>query len=429
MPETSKLTRRRFLSDTAIAAGGLAGLQIVPSAVFGSANRPAPSDQILTGHIGIGGRGSNFLRPGVSIALCDVDENRLAEAAKRVGGTPKLYRDYRDLLDDRDVDAVFIATPDHWHALQTIHACEAGKDVYVEKPASKTIEEGRAMVIAAKRYARIVQVGSQGRSQEGAYHGCKYIRNGKIGTVNKVTCWHYANPKGDWTPNTAPPTSLDYDKWIGPNQWIPYNPKRTHGSFRWMLDFGGGQIRDRGAHVMSIAMWVMDADHSGPVMVETTGHPHFEGQYTTPEYMDVTYRFKDPDWTLIWAMPGEPEMEAQYGAKYWGSEDTLVITYGDGGHTRTEQKAYEYTAPSDGAYVYQSPGFDHREDFEQCIRTREQPIMHIEAGHRVATLCILGNLAFMLGRKLEWDPVHERVLNDDEANRLLSRPGRGEWHL
>jgi predicted dehydrogenase len=425
----NSVSRRSFLKSSTTTAIGVTAFHIVPGKVFGSPKRLAPSDEILTGHIGIGGRGSNFLRPGQSIALCDVDSNRLANAAKRVGGSPKTYNDYRDLLDDNDVDAVFIASPDHWHGLHTIHACQAGKDVYVEKPACKTIEEGRAMVTAAKRYARIVQVGSQGRSQEGAYYGCQYVQNGQIGKVNKVTCWHYANPKGNWTPNSAPPKELDYNKWIGPNRWIPYNPTRTHGRFRWMLDFGGGQIRDRGAHVMSVAMWVMNSDHTGPAIVESTGHPHFDGLYTTPEYMNVTYSFKDPDWTLVWAMPGEPEMKAQYGAKYWGEKDTLVITYGDGPHTRAEQKAFNYTPPSDGVHVYKSPNFRHRDDFERSIRTREQPIMNIEAGHRVATLCILGNISYELGRKLEWDPVTEKVKNDDEANRLLSRPGRGEFHI
>jgi len=438
-------SRRQFLGATA----GAALFDIVPASVLA---QPAPSDRVNFGHIGLGGRGRGFLRPasaegqkaspnlggsgdrlmraGQSVALCDVDSKRLDEAATKVGGQPKLYKDFRRLLEQKDVDAVYIAAPDHWHALMTILACQAGKDVYVEKPACNTIEEGRAMVRAAERYARVVQVGSQGRSQPAAWRACSYIRNGRIGKVSKVTCWHYASPAGDWTPDSAPPPNLDYDAWIGPQRWTPYNAKRTHGVFRWMLDYGGGQIRDRGAHVMSIANWIMDCDATGPVSVDAVGEPHHDGMYDTTDTMTVTYTFRDPDWTLVWAQPGEPPAEAgkaRYGAKYWGSKGTTYVTLGDGQNTDTDDKAKAYDAPADGVKVFRSPG--HSENWEDCIRTREKPIMHIEAGVRVAGLCVLGNLSYMLGRKLEWDPVTERVANDEEANRLLSRPGRGPWHL
>ncbi|MEW6234071.1 MAG: Gfo/Idh/MocA family oxidoreductase [Candidatus Omnitrophota bacterium] len=442
MADKKKTNRREFLAQTAKTASlGAAAFQIVPHTVFAAPNRPAPSDSLVLGHIGIGGRGESFLRPGWSRFLCDVDSNRLARAVKRVSGDDedlrkqvKTFNDYRELLDQKEIDAVFIASPDHWHALHCIHACEAGKDVYVEKPACKTIEEGRAMVAAAERYARIVQVGSQGRSQEGAYHGNKYIANGQIGTVREVRCWHYPTPSGDWkTPNSDPPTELDYEKWVGPARWIPYNRDRTHGSFRWMQFTGAGQIRDRGAHVMSVALWVMNGDATGPVTVEAHGDPHHKGIYDSPVFMNIAYEFKNPDWTLIWAQPGEPHeagfrwVRGSYGANYIGDKGNLIITYGDTGETDTEQKAKDFEVPADGVQVFHSPG--HTENFIDCIKTREKPIMHIEAGHRVATLCILGNLSYNLGRKLEWDPVNECVKNDDEANRLLSNPGRGEWHI
>lgn len=446
-------TRRKFLSRSASAAAGVASFHIVPNTVFAAEGRPAPSDRLNFGHIGLGGRGRRFLRPTLApgeqvkqwenlggwgerfirhsrtVALCDVDVNRLDQAATQLGGKPRLYRDFRRLLEDKDIDAVFVTTPDHWHALMAIMACQAGKDVYVEKPASKTIEEGRAMVEAAERYGRVMQVGSQGRSQQGAYHACKYIRNGQIGKVSKVACWHYPGPEGDWTPDTEPPPGLDYDTWIGPARWVPYNKTRTHGRFRWMLDFGGGEIRDRGAHVMSVAMWIMDSDHTGPVSVEATGEPYHDGMYDTPPLLDITYEFKNPDWTLVWAQPGEPSttLEGRYGAVYHGDQGEVTVTYGDGPKTDTEQKAKDYETPRGGVEVFRSPG--HAENFEDCIKTREKPLMHIEAAHRVGTLCILGNLAYRLGRKLEWDPVNERVKNDDEANRLLSRPGNGPWHL
>lgn len=370
------------------------------------------------------------MTPAKSVALCDVDTGRLDAAATLVGGTPKTYRDFRKLLEDKQVDAVVIASPDHWHAIQTIQACQAGKDVYCEKPASNTIEEGRAMVEAQDRYARVVQIGSQGRSQLAAWQAKNYIANGQIGKVREVLCWHYASPDGDWsTPNEAPPPELDYDMWLGPARFMPYNKKRTHQAFRWLIDFGGGQIRDRGAHIMSIANWVMDCDGTGPVTIDGSGDPPKDGLYDAAVTMRIVYEFKNPDWTLVWAQPGETskELEARYGAVYHGDQGRLTVTYGDGQNTNTEAKAKEYKASAEGRKIFRSPG--HMENFLDCVKTREKPIMHMEAGHRVSSLCILGNIAFQLQRKLEWDPVAERFRNDEEANRLLSRPGRGVWHL
>lgn len=449
MPKRFLNTRRGFVTTGAAATL----FHIVPSHCLGLQGQTPPSDTINFGHIGIGGRGRGFLRPEAnlekpapaspnlggdgtrmqrpvrSLALCDVDLKRIDDAASRVGGKPRLYKDFRKLLEDKDVDAVVIASPDHWHALMTILACQAGKDVYCEKPASNTIEEGRAMVTAAERYARVVQIGSQGRSQLASFHAKNYIRNGQLGKVDKVLCWHYASPDGDWTPDEPAPPELDYELWLGPARSMPYNKKHTHGQFRWLIDFGGGQIRDRGAHVMSIANWIMDCDAKGPVSIDASGDPPRDGMYDSAVTMRVTYEFKDPDWTLVWAQPGEPskELDARYGAVYHGDKGRLSVTLGDGQGTSTEQKAKDYKASIDGVKVFQSPG--HMENFEDCIRTREKPIMHMEAGHRVASLCILGNVAFQLRRKLEWDWKTERVVNDDEANRMLSRPGRGPWSL
>jgi len=420
-------TRRTFLKRTAATVGAtVCAPYIITSDALARPGRPGANERIITGHIGLGGMGRHHLRRDAA-ALCDVDAKHLAAAAERVPGNPALYKDYRYILDRKDIDAVIIATPDHWHGLMTVHACQAGKDVYVEKPACKTIEEGRAMVEAARRYGRVVQVGSQGRSTPAAHAACQYIRNGNLGQVRKVTCWHYPNPVDTSnTPDCAPPAHLDWDMWLGPARWVPYNPLRCHFNFRWFLDFGGGQIRDRGAHVMSVVMWCMNQDHTGPVSVEATGEPPHRGLYDCPVTMEVKYEFKNPDWTLIWSQPGKPEMGAGFGAKYWGEKDTLVVTGGDGG-CGTERKALEYKVPPGGEHVFRSPG--HKKNWFDCIKTREQPIMPIEAGHRVATLCILGNIAYVLRRKLQWDPVRERFIGDEEANRMLSRPCRGPWHL
>jgi len=420
------VTRRGFLSRTAGAVGaGAVGPYMLTSGALAKPGRPGANDRIVLGHIGVGGRGSGFVRAD-SAAICDVDEHHLAAAAKRVTGEPFLCKDFRRLLERDDIDAVTIGSPDHWHGIQAVQAMQAGKDVYVEKPASKTIAEGQSMVAAAERYGRVVQVGSQGRSTPAAYAACKFVRNGQIGAVKRVDCWHYENPVGDWTPDEPPPSYLDWDLWLGPARWVPYNRKRCHFNFRWFLDFGGGNIRDRGAHQMSVVLWLLDKDDTGPVSVEAAGTSPPDGMYDCPTRMDVTYEFKDPDWTLTWRQPGERKLDAPFGAVYTGTKDTLIVTGGDGG-CDTEDKAKGYQVPAGGVQPYRSPG--HFQDWLDCIRSRSKPIMNIEAGHRVATLCILGNIAYRLGRKLNWDPVAEDFIGDPEASRWLSHPGRGAWQL
>jgi predicted dehydrogenase len=417
-------TRRQFLARSlAAGAGVIAAPAISTGGFLGAAS---PNERIVTGHIGVGGMGMGHLGGNKDKcgAICDVDENHLQGAAKSVGRYVPLYKDFRQLLDQKDVDAVFIASPDHWHAVMTVFACEAGKDVYVQKPSSVTLEEGRKMVEAAERCGRVVQVGSQGRSTPAAYRACTYIRNGRIGKVKEITCWHYANPVGGFKPDTDPPASLDWDLWLGPMRYVPYNEERCHFNFRWFLEFGGGQIRDRGAHVMSVAMWCMASDDKGPVSIEAEGTAPKKGIFDCPTDMEVKYEFKDPDWVMYWRQPGEPQMGAAYGAKYWGEKDTLIVTGGDGG-CGTEQKANDYEPPASGVHPYKSPG--HEEDFFNCIRTRQKPIMTIEAGHAVATLCILGNISYILGRKLHWDAKSEKVIGDAEANRMLRRPNRSPW--
>jgi len=421
-----RVTRRRFLGGAVRTATATA----LAPAVFtrGFLGAQAPSERIITGHIGVGGMGSghlNSLKENCG-AICDVYEPHLQRAAGAVGRYVPLYKDFRELLDQRDLDAVIIATPDHWHGVMAIYACEAGKDVYVQKPASVTIEEGRKMVEAAQRCGRVVQVGSQGRSTEAAYKACRYIGNGMLGKVKEVACWHYPNPVGGFKPDTDPPATLDWDLWLGPVRYVPYNEERCHFNFRWFLEFGGGQIRDRGAHVMSVAMWCMNADATGPVSVKATGTSPREGIWDCPVDMEVEYVFRNPDWTLWWRQPGKPELGAGYGAKYFGEKGTLIVTGGDGG-CGTERKAMEYEPPPDGVHPYKSPG--HEQDFMNCVRTREKPIMTIEAGHAVSTLCVLGNISYILGRKLEWDAAAERVVGDEEANRMLTRPNRSPWRI
>lgn len=428
MSETGRVSRRTFLKAS---AATLALPTIIPGGVLAAPGRPGANDRIRIGVIGCGGIGTHHVRAGAA-ALCDVDAGHLARAAKKAGGSPFLCKDYRELLDRKDVDAVMIATPDHWHALQTVHACQAGKDVYTEKPTCRTIQEGRAMINAAKRYGRVVQVGAQGRSHPNAHAACQFIRNGQIGRVRRVEVWHENNWTGGWGEEKEPPETLDWDLWLGPARWRPYNPLRAHFNFRWFMDFGGGFIRDRGNHILSVVLWCMDADAAGPVTVEATGEPAKEGIYDVPVTMEATWRFADPDWTLTWSQPGARHNDIAWGAKFHGDRDTLIVAGGDGG-CDTEAKAKEYRPPADGVRVpwMETETRDaterHRENWLACIRSREQPVMPVDVGHRVISLAILANIAYRLGRRLRWDPKAERFLGDDEANRFLADPYRAPW--
>jgi predicted dehydrogenase len=447
------IPRRAFLrtASQAVAAGAFLGVpQTVPSRVLGAAGQPGANERIVIGHIGVGGMGGGHLQYTVArmkrgdvevAAVSECDTARLAKAAELAGPQAKAYRDYRELLARKDIDAVIIATPDHWHAVQTVHAAECGKHVYVEKPACCTIEEGKAMVEAGRRNKVAIQVGSQGRSQKEAYQAHLYIANGLIGTVRKVTCWHYASPADDRpVPDSEPPRELDWDMWLGPMRWRPYNARYCPGSFRWIMESGGGQIRDRGAHVMSNALHFMNADLTGPVTVEAKGTLPKKGLWDTAIDMETVYEFKNPDWTLVWAQPGQmiPYFDEQkkkalgirdgYGAVYHGDKDKLIVWVGDG-QVFTEPKAVEFRKPPGGVEVYRSPNFDHHQDWFVGIKTGQKTVMNIEAGVATAFLTILGNLSLVLGRKLRWDPVKQEVIGDQQASRLMSRPQRYPYCL
>jgi len=417
-----KLSRRRFLGS---AAAGLAAPYFLTSRALGQGTGTPASDRIRTGHIGVGGRGGGLLGhvihlPGAApAAVCDIDRGRCDGAYSHTGGTAQKFHDYRELLDQKDVDAVVVASPDHWHPLHTIHACQAGKDVYCEKPLSVTIAEGQAVVRTARRLGRVVQMGTQWRSMAGR-HVAQYVRNGYCGRVREVRCWHYPNPARPDAPPAPVPPALDYDQWLGPLPFFPYHPARCHGNFRWLLCSGGGNIRDRGAHIFGVVSWAMDVDHTGPVSIEATGDWP-DGMYDNPVRMSVTYEFKDPDWTLRWDQPGEPK-GGEYGAFFVGDRDTLAFW----DNFATEQKALFEPGPGEVA-LYRST--DHMANFLQCVRTRELPVMDVAAAHRVTSLCNLGNVAYRLGRKLRWDRAKEQFIGDDEANRLLHYPYREPWTL
>ena len=440
MDRAYKLHRRGLLTAGAAALGTP---YFIPAGVLAAPGKQGANDRLTVAHIGIGGMGGahlgmmlKFRQWGAAniAAVCEADEKRLAAALKRVGAGCTPYRDYRYVLQREDVDAVIIATPDHWHAVQTVHACESGKHVYVEKPASCTAAEGRAMVAAARKHRRVVQVGSQSRSAKPAHDACTYIRNGMLGTVKKVTCWHDPNPTGGTAAPAPPPPELDWDLWLGPLRWRPFVPGAyCHGVFRWLMESGGGVIRDRGAHVMSIVLWCMDADEQTPVSIEATGTPPTKGVWDCPPLMKVFYTFENPDWQLIWEQPGDARGQGGFGSVFHGENDTLVMSR-DGTRYPAEEKARNFKVPAGGVEVYRMDkhedyNMNHKEDWLQAIKTGSKPCMDIEVGHRVANMNNLGNLSYILGRKLRWDGKQEQVIGDEHAARMLARPQRYPYHL
>ena len=427
--------RRDFLKTTGAA---VAAPYLLPAGTMTS----AANEKLTIGCIGIGGMGGAHLRDmkarmdrgQVNVAaVCDVDERRLENASRTAGPQADVYRDYRYVLQRDDIDAVILSTPDHWHAQQTVHAAECGKHVYVEKPACCTIGEGKAMLEACRRARIAVQVGTQGLSHPESYLAHRYLVNGNIGQVRQVDCWHYPTPAGGTQPDGAPPPDIDWDLWLGPLRWRPFNPGYLHGVFRWMMESGGGQIRDRGAHVMSLPMYWLEAVGTGPVSVEATGEFPRRGLWDSAVHMNVTYTFQDPDWVLTWNQPGRPVPPEERDGSEPGGRITLpgfgaVFTGTDGTFTNwghglwSERKARQWEPGPGDRDVYRSPG--HKEDWFDAIKTGRKPIADIELGVDVAILTILGNLSLLLRRKLAWDQSKREIVGDEQARRLMARPER-----
>ncbi len=436
-----KISRRSFIKNTAgIGLGGLLGAGVMPHLMSARVN--GANERLTLGYIGVGGFGNQHLGRGLRFrskgsvdiaAVCEIDSTRLAAAVERVGEGCTAYSDYRELLERKDIDAVVISSPDHWHAMQTIHACEAGKHVYVEKPASCTVDGGRAMVEASRRNNRVVQVGSQARSAEPAHQVATYLRNGMLGKVNRVICWHEPNPVGGLTQGEDPPPELDWDRWLGPLSMRPFVPHTYHPSrFRWIMESGGGNIRDRGAHVMSIALWCLGADAQAPVRIEATGDPRPDRIWDVPAEMNVVYTFKNPDWELVWDQKRERSQAQWRGGSGFGivfeGEKGYVDVSGDGAPIRgwepIDEEIHNYRPPADGVVPYRMAkhneyNMDHTEEWFQAIRENRRPSMDIEIAHRVATLNNLGNLSYVAGRKIDWDGETEQIIGDPELTHRL----------
>jgi len=431
MPTTARagdrLTRRDFLRSAATAA---AAPYVITSPALGADGRAPAANRITMGFIGVGGQGSGHLRASVGhrdiqvLAVCDVDARHRDRAKAAVDRRYKgcsAYRDFRELLARDDIDAVLIATPDHWHALISIAAAEAGKDIYCEKPFAATIAEGRAVCDAVRRHGVVFQTGSQERSNGRCRRACELVRNGRIGRVHTV---HMNLPTDNRRcgpqPAMAVPKGFDYDLWLGPAPAEPYTRLRCHFNFRWILDYSDGELTDRGAHVNDIAQWGVGMERSGPIEIGGTGEFPREGLFNTATGYHVEGRYANGVKLVI-------SSRGPRGIKFEGS-DGWIFVHIHGGRLRAEPAAVlDSTIGPDEVHLYRSAG--HRRNWLECIRTRREPVACAEVGHRTVSLCHLANISLLLGRKLRWDPDAERFVGDDEADRMLARPMREPWRL
>jgi predicted dehydrogenase len=413
---TTRLNRRQFI---ATAGAAIAAPYIIPSSAFGA------NERINTGHIGVGGQGTGNLNALMkhAVAVCDVDSQRLAKAVKLCGDkgrTVEGFGDYRRLLDRKDIDAVVISTPDHWHALTTIHACQAGKDVYCEKPLTLTVAEGRKMVDTARTHKRIVQTGSQQRSDAKFRLACELVRSGRLGKLEKVLVGiPNVNFAGPPVPDTDPPAELDYDFWLGPAPQKPYNAKHVHYNFRFFWDYSGGQMTNFGAHHLDIAQWGLGADESGPVSIEGAGTFHPEHWYEVTKSCRVTYTYGNGVQVIL----GQGQKDVPDGVRFIGSEGQIDVNRGK--LSSTPADIIEKPLAEGDVHLYKSN--NHHQNFLDCVKSRELPICDVEIGHRSATVCHLGNISIRIGRKINWDPVAEQIAGDAEAAAMLSRPYRSPW--
>ncbi len=433
---TTKLsTRREFLHASATTAAG-AALLARPHTASALSLKNAANERIVTGHIGVGGQGrfhfDTLLRnPRVQIAAAaDVDSQKLNDAKQRAAQnnvTIDTYTDYRELLERPDIDAIVIGTPDHWHALNAIHAMEEGKDVYCEKPLTLTIAESKAMVATARRLGRVCQMGTQQRSDWWFRHACELVRNGRIGYVNRCVCFIGENPQSDWLPNEAPPSHLDWDMWLGPAPWREYHGGIHPASFRFYRDYSGGTLTDWGVHLFDIAQWGLGKDDTSPRKIEAEGEMYDVNMFEYPRTMHIQYNYADT--VLEWSQDNSKTWEEGqgYGTKFYGSEADLFVNRGGYWiHPKKDKKIDEHLGPKD-TRLYDSPG--HLEDFFDCMYSRKKPICDVAIGHRATAISHLGNIAYRLKRPVYYNPEEEQFVTDEAANKLLIKPMRAPWRL
>ena len=434
-------SRRHFLRRTgATAAAGLAAPYLIPSGVLAAPGQPGANERIGIAFIGAGRRSHQMLGdlknlpslPGEVqlVALSDVwpkkcqeyiksyEEKVLGPKGGKTGADYAVYQDYQELLDRDDVDAVVVTTVDHWHALAAIHACQAGKDVYGEKPLTLTIAEGRAMVDAVRKYKRVFQTGTQQRSYLRNRQGCELVRNGRLGKIKEVICTNYESSKpcsAYELPTEPVPEGLDWDRWCGQTEPRPFSMHvyLTYNDPGWqrLREYSGGLMTNWGAHGLDMVQWALGTDDTGPVEIEPHGN-----QFNSK----VTFRYASGVVVKL-----ETDGRVLGGGHFIGEKGELVMTRGKF-NTIPISISQEPLTDAD-TRLYESN--NHLQNFIDCIKSRKPCVADVEIGHRTATVCHLSGIARRLGRKLRWDPDKEIFPGDDEANAYLDRPKRAPYQL
>ncbi len=442
---TRQTSRRRFLATTALASAaaplGAAGSSLA-QASQPSSSASGANERIVVGVIGTGSQGRGdmmaFLRnKEVEVAtICDVNEAQLKRTLALLEKKPEIHRDFRRLLERKDIDAVIVATPDHWHALSTIYACQAGKDVYVEKPLALTIQEGRRMVEIARATNRVVQVGTQQRSGRHFQRAVELVRQGRLGKISLVRTWTHENqyPEGIGNPPDAdPPSGLDWDMWLGPAPYHAWNPNRTSLDFRWFWDYSGGKLTDWGTHLIDIVQWAMDVD--APAWISAHGGKFYlQDNRETPDTLEVLYEY--PGFLLAYSSRecnSRPVENKSYGIEFFGSDGSLFVDR-EGFELYPETKRVQSDEYTFRAPYMRGRGSEqhaaHVRNFLDCVKSRQRPISDVEIGHRSTTTSHLGNIAFKTHSRLHWDPATESFRDaPQEAVALLSKEYRKPWVL
>ena len=436
----SKITRRSFVKKSAF-AGLFTGLSAMSyRATFGG---EAPSERVRIGMIGVGNQGgpknnTKYFLKNIE-AVCDLDKSYLAEASdylkKEDSRSVMATDDYRRLLDAKDLDAVVVTVPDQWHALMSIEACQAGKDVYCEKPLTLVIDEGRPMIAAARKHKRIVQTGTMQRSGKEFQLAVDLIQSGLVGKVKEVNVTlpgpNWIDRAGTPVPDSKPPAGFDYERWLGPAPQRPYNKNHVHYLFRFYWDYSGGQQTNFGAHHLDVAQWGLGMDDSGPVSVEGTGRFNPEGWYETPDETKINYTYADGVKLNCRQIPGT-KFDKQ-GTEFVGDKGSLFIWRGGMVSNPPEllqpidvpaplaRKGSKIVVPKEARRF---ANITHCQNFIDCVKSRDTPAADISIGHRSATVCHLGNIAVRSGKKIQWDPKAEKIVGDAETAKWQTKEYR-----
>jgi len=429
-------SRRNFLKT----AGAVTAASSLPSWLIEECNAQQrrrraeslpPSEKINLALIGCGGQGRgdarNAGRYGQIVAVCDVDAKHLAAAQKDFPGAEG-YADFRKLLERKDIDAVICGTVDHWHTLVAMATMKAGKDIYCEKPLTLTIDEGKRLVEVQRQTKRVLQTGTQQRSDAHFRLACDLVRNGRIGKIQKVEVWLPAGLRQGPFKTSPVPEGFDYDFWRGQTPAIEYVKERTHFSFRYWWDYSGGTMTDWGAHHNDIVLWALEMDDSGPVSIEGKQLVDMiPGGFTAASEYEVTYTYANgvihnckSTTASEWHGGVKDPSGQQHGIKFHGTDGWIWVTRGV--IKASDRQLLTQKLPEDAKRVYVSN--NHMGNFIDCVKSRKAPICPADVGHRSASLCHLGVIAIRLGRKLNWDPAKEQFVGDNEANSMVARQMR-----